>query len=560
MTLYVTTCFLPLFLMLAHLPPGRLNLVPVVRWRGYTTALHVTEEASGSIRGDEVGVRDKGDHNGGETRHQGLGGRGAHAMRGADALHHGIEKDASLGLGKLRTLEEGNALEEVGNGSTTSNARSNRSSHLEPQPSTTSSTRWSDGVQSWSSAVSQRIVSGANEIVHDFGSGVTGLMETIATPMMGITGGYRHTAVKPTFCLETSLWAVNLSNLVYWDIPPSSAGEEGGLGAPPSAPPAVAGGFDETNGTKAHATRRPSDASQENRNRAGTSNGERSRTATATTDSSSGVMRYGRWSNLEHTALFQPITRPPPPRHRSKTSHARASPTSANDLEGLTRNGMRILAQIDDDDTDTHVVLIGDASSIWIGFEERRVKGWSSPTSTPSKCPSRSPIPEARPARALERGSRTTGATGTSDRARAAAVGSWLISTEAFGWHTRGYKSSCTALYAGRLFAVAVRQWGTVARRGGGGGGAGNSTQFSSGPGEYTSIICVGHSLGGALASICALDIACCQQYGACLVCPLEEGVWTHPAKDGDVPAGAAEAAAEALEAAITARRRRKRE
>ena len=111
--------------------------------------------------------------------------------------------------------------------------------------------------------------------MHGIGTGVTGLRETITTPMMGIAGVSRHTALKPTFCLETSLWAVNLSNLVYWDIPTAEEGSD--TSAPTASSPsgglaaaATAGGFELHPNVSGHATRRPSDASQGTRSRATT--------------------------------------------------------------------------------------------------------------------------------------------------------------------------------------------------------------------------------------------------------------------------------------------------
>ena len=94
-----------------------------------------------------------------------------------------------------------------------------------------------------------------------------------------------------------------------------------------------------------------------------------------------------------------------------------------------------------------------------------------------------------------------------------------------------------------------------VARSAGVQAGQAATRPEEAGPGEYVSIITTGHSLGGALASISALDFACCQTFGACLVCPTAEGVWTQTAEEGDVEVGAAEAAGEAVEAAISAPR-----
>mmetsp|Transcript_100811 Transcript_100811/g.289207 ORF Transcript_100811/g.289207 Transcript_100811/m.289207 type:complete len:983 (-) Transcript_100811:1481-4429(-) len=531
-TLYITTCFLPLFLMLAHLPPGPLNLVPVVRWRGYDTALLAA--AGAGSNGAEYAQ-------GSDGRRSGKGGHAA-SDRGRDGAGAGAEEQDLMekdSLGRLRTLEEGATLHNAASGGNAHySSRSNvdrGSSNLDPAPSNRStasgsSGRWSDGVQSWSSVVSQRIVSGANEIVHDvgdvgrnvvhgIGTGVTGLMETITTPMMGIAGVSRHTALKPTFCLETSLWAVNLSNLVYWDIPTAEEGTDASasLASLPSgglATAVTAGGFELHANVNGHATRRPSDASQGIRSRATTASsaadGSRSRNGTAITESSSGVM-------------------------------------CTSDLEGLARNGMRILAQIDDDETDTHVVVIGDASTIWIGFRgtasQRMVKSDLDTIQVPITLSN------------TVGGSRNRNRGQHRDRGREDGSPGVGGSGKLMAHLHRGFWMAYAAVQVElhRTLRREIRRRRQQSARAGGERPEGGGTRFGSGPGEYGSIVCVGHSLGGALASICALDIACCQAYDACLVCPTEEGVWTHAAKEGDVPAGASEAAGKALEAAIMA-------
>ena len=120
--------------------------------------------------------------------------------------------------------------------------------------------------------------------------------------------GYRQK--RPTFTLETALWSLNLSNLVYWDAPdedPASygAGDEiiGGRRADSSGSCIGSIGRD---GADGQASGRSQGSAQ------------RTRRKHCTTVSSSGIM-------------------------------------SEDDLKGLERNGTHVVTQIDDEETDTHV-------------------------------------------------------------------------------------------------------------------------------------------------------------------------------------------------------------
>lgn len=212
----------------------------------------------------------------------------------------------------------------------------------------------------------------------------------------------------------------------------------------------------------------------------------------------------------------------------------------ARDLEGLARNGMRILAQIDDDETDTHVVVLGDASTIWIVFRgtasQRMVKSDLDTIQVPITL------------------SNSGGGDWNSNRGRhghrdhgredgsPGVGGSGKLMAHLHRGFWMAYAGVQVELH--RTLRREIRRRRRQSARAGRERHEGGGTRFGTGPGEYGSIICVGHSLGGALASICALDIACRQAYGACLVCPT----------DDDVPAGESKVAGEALEAAIMAR------
>ena len=124
--------------------------------------------------------------------------------------------------------------------------------------------------------------------------------------------GYRQK--RPTFTLETALWSLNLSNLVYWDAldeDPASYGAGDDI---------MGGRRVDSSGSGIGSIGRDGADSQASGRSQGSA--QRTRGKRCTTVSSRGFM-------------------------------------SEDDLKGLERNGTHVVTQIDDGETDTHVTGLG---------------------------------------------------------------------------------------------------------------------------------------------------------------------------------------------------------